>query len=97
VARDKNGNECQQNHQQNHVLGTAELRHSKPDRTAFAVRRRNPVTVVLDGVTGHYNIGAFFRLCDAFLIERLIICGTVVALRNRKLIQAAAGTERWVA
>jgi tRNA G18 (ribose-2'-O)-methylase SpoU len=79
-----------------HVLGTAELRRSKPDRTTFAARRRNPVTVVLDGVTGHYNFGAMFRLCDAFLIERLVICGSAVALRNRKFVQAAAGTVRWV-
>lgn len=92
MARDQNANGCQQNH----VLGKAELRQSKPDRTTFAARRRNPVTVVLDGVTGHYNIGAFFRLCDAFLVERLVICGSVVALRNRKFVQAAAGTVRWV-
>jgi tRNA G18 (ribose-2'-O)-methylase SpoU len=54
------------------------------------------VTVVLDGVTGPYNIGAIFRLCDAFLVERLVVCGSVVALRNRRFVQAAAGTERWV-
>jgi tRNA G18 (ribose-2'-O)-methylase SpoU len=80
----------------NHVLGTAELRRSKPERATFAARARNPITVVLDGVTGHYNIGAFFRLCDAFLVERLVICGSAVRLRNRKLVQAAAGTVRWV-
>ncbi len=79
-----------------HVLGTAELRQAKPGRAAFAVRRRNPVTVVLDGVAGHYNIGAIFRLCDGFLIERLVICGAPVALRNRRLVQAAAGTLGWV-
>lgn len=79
-----------------HVLGTAELRRSKPDRASFRARVRNPVTVVLDGVTGHYNIGAIFRLCDAFLVERLVICGPLMAMRNRRLVQAAAGTEKWV-
>jgi tRNA G18 (ribose-2'-O)-methylase SpoU len=92
VTRDNSDGE----HQPDHVLGTAELRLSKPDRATFKQRRRNPVTVVLDGVTGHYNIGAIFRLCDAFLVERLVICGTVVPLRNRRLVQAAAGTEGWV-
>jgi tRNA G18 (ribose-2'-O)-methylase SpoU len=92
VTRDKDDNA----HQWDHVLDTAELRHSKPERAAFAERRRNPVTVVLDGVAGHYNIGAIFRLCDAFLVERLVICGTVMALRNRRLVQAAAGTLGWV-
>ena len=58
-----------------HVLSKPELRQSKPSRADFAVQARNPVTVVLDGVRGYYNIGAIFRLCDAFLVERLIICG----------------------
>jgi tRNA G18 (ribose-2'-O)-methylase SpoU len=92
VTRDNSDND----RQPDHVLATAELRQSKPERAAFAVRQRNPVTVVLDGVAGHYNIGAIFRLCDAFLVERLVICGTVVPVRNRRLIQAAAGTLGWV-
>ena len=79
-----------------HVLATDELRRSKTNRAAFTSLPRNPVTVVLDGVTGNYNLGAIFRLCDAFLVERLIICRTAVSLRKRKLIQAAAGAQRWV-
>ncbi len=78
------------------VLATAELRRSKTGRAAFPALRRNPIVVVLDGVRQNYNIGAIFRLCDAFLVERLVICGTPVALRNRKLVQAAAGTQHWV-
>ena len=79
-----------------HVLAKDELRRSKPNRAAFASLPRNPVTVVLDGVTGNYNLGAIFRLCDAFLVDHLIICHTAVSLRKRKLIQAAAGAQRWV-
>jgi tRNA G18 (ribose-2'-O)-methylase SpoU len=83
-----------------HVLSKPELRRSKPCRADFAVQARNPVTVVLDGVRGYYNIGAIFRLCDAFLVERLIICGEEsprsALLRRRKLVQAAMGTQRWV-
>jgi tRNA G18 (ribose-2'-O)-methylase SpoU len=37
-----------------------------------------------------------FRLCDAFLVEQLVICGTTVQLHKRKLVQAAQGTQRWV-
>jgi tRNA G18 (ribose-2'-O)-methylase SpoU len=51
---------------------------------------------VLDGVAGNYNIGAIFRLCDAFLVDQLAICGTPVELHKRKLVQAAQGTHRWV-
>jgi len=79
-----------------HVLATSELRLTKPSRQDFAVSQRHPITVVLDGVQGHYNQGAFFRLCDAFLVQRLIICGAAVTLHNRRFVQAAAGTHRWV-
>lgn len=79
-----------------HVLATAELRGGKPDRRRFAGQPRLPLTLVLDGVRGNYNLGAIFRLCDAFLVERLVICGTPVMLRKRKLVQAAAGAQRWV-
>ena len=53
------------------VLSTAELRQSKLERRDFAALPRQPVTVLLDRVTGNYNIGAIFRLCDAFRVERL--------------------------
>ena len=79
-----------------HVLSTRELRDTKPDRAGFPAMPRSPITVVLDGVTGGYNLGSIFRLCDAFLAERLIVCGAAVVLRKRKLMQAAKGAERWV-
>ncbi len=78
------------------ALTAAELRCSKATRDAFLLRPRRPITVVLDGVSQNYNIGAIFRLCDAFLVEQLVICGTQVNLRKRKLVQAAQGTQHWV-
>ena len=75
---------------------TRQLRQSKPSRGVFAAQPRHPITVVLDGVQGNYNLGALFRLCDAFLVERLVICGAPVQLRKRRLVQAAAGTQHWV-
>jgi len=88
-------------HSGDRVLSKPELRRSKPGRADFARRARNPITVVLDGIRGNYNLGAIFRLCDAFLVERLIICGEEShagphRLRKRKLVQAAMGTQHWV-
>ena len=51
---------------------------------------------MLNGVTQNYNIGAIFRLCDAFLVQELVVCGAKVELHKRKLVQAAQGTQRWV-
>jgi hypothetical protein len=50
----------------------------------------------LDRIRQNYNIGAIFRLCDTFLIERLVIAGTAVDLRKRQLTQAPLGTQHWV-
>jgi tRNA (guanosine-2'-O-)-methyltransferase len=72
------------------ALTTPELRGAKLTRDEFLARPRRPITVVLDGVTQNYNIGAIFRLCDAFL------GGTKVQLYKRRLVQAAQGTQHWV-
>ena len=79
-----------------YVLTKPELRSVKASRTDFAGQPRNPIILILDGVRNGYNVGSIFRLCDAFLIERLVICGTPPVLRKRKLVAAAAGTQRWV-
>ena len=78
------------------ALTTSDLRRTKATREEFLSRPRRPITVVLDGVSQNYNIGAIFRLCDAFLVQQLVICGTKVELHKRKLIQAAQGTQHWV-
>lgn len=92
MAEDERENE----RRDDRVLPARDLRRSKPSRMEFASWPRNPITVVLDGVRQNYNLGAFFRLCDAFLAERLVICGAPVILHKRKLVQAAAGTQHWV-
>ncbi len=78
------------------ALTTPELRDTKLSRDRFLARPRRPITVVLDGVSQNYNIGAIFRLCDAFLVRELVICGTKVELQKRRLVQAAQGTQHWV-
>jgi len=78
------------------ALTTAELRRDKPDRHAFRTRARRPIQVVLDGVRQGYNVGAVFRLCDAFLCQRLVICDRDNTKGARKLVQAAQGTQRWM-
>jgi len=78
------------------ALSRGELRQEKLDRAAFLERPRRPITLVLDGITQNYNLGSIFRLCDAFLVERLIVCGAKVELHKRKLVQAGRGTQHWV-
>src|SRR3954463_9294714 len=68
----------------------------RPDRHEFPALPRRPIRVVLDGVDHMANIGTMFRLCDAFRVERLYICGFELIPRKRKLVKAAAGTLAWV-
>lgn len=79
-----------------HALEKGALRVPKPSRHDFPDMPRHPIRLVLDGVQQNYNIGAIFRLADAMLVEQLVICGTEVNLRNRKVVQAARGTQHWV-
>ena len=69
---------------------------SRPDRHLFPTLPRRPIRVVLDGVTHLPNIGTMFRLCDAFRVERLYVCGTDLEIHKRKLVRAASGTIPWV-
>jgi len=78
------------------ILGTEELRGGKPQRDAFRSLPRAPIHVLLDGVQRSYNLGAIFRLCDAMLVERLIVCGLSLEMHKRRLVQAAQGAQNWV-
>lgn len=71
-------------------------RPARPDRHAFPSLPRRPIRVVLDGVTHLPNIGTMFRLCDAFRVERLYICGFDLQTQKRKLVKASTGTIAWV-
>jgi tRNA G18 (ribose-2'-O)-methylase SpoU len=77
------------------AFSTADLRRGKCDRHSFSKKPRLPVAVVLDEVRHAYNIGAIFRLCDAILVEFLVVTGVEVNLRNCHLVLATRGTQHW--
>ncbi len=77
-------------------LSTEELRARKGSRAAFEALPRNPIALVLDGVSGPYNQGALFRLCDGFLLEWLHVCDADLQPWNRRFKKAARGTVEWV-
>lgn len=52
-----------------------------------------PVTVVLDDVRSMNNTGSFFRTCDAFGAEKLILCGITGTPPNREIRKTALGAE----
>ena len=77
-------------------LYTADLRARKHDRAHFHELPRTPIVLILDGVHGNYNKGAMFRLCDAFMVEKIHFCRTTLEPRHRRFAKSARGTFRWV-
>ena len=51
--------------------------------------------MVCDNVTNAPNIGSLFRICDAFGIEQLILCGDHITL-GRKITKTSRATEKVV-
>lgn len=63
--------------------------------TAEEFRRADkmPLTVVLDNVRSLNNIGSIFRSCDAFGVERLILCGISQTPPSPEIHKTALGAE----
>jgi 23S rRNA (guanosine2251-2'-O)-methyltransferase len=55
-----------------------------------------PVSVILDNVRSLNNIGSVFRTCDAFLIEKLYLCGITSCPPNKDIHKTALGATESV-
>lgn len=58
-------------------------------------KRRFPITLICDNVTNAPNIGSLFRICDAFGVEKLILCGENISL-GRRMTKTSRATEKVV-
>lgn len=56
-----------------------------------------PLTVVLDDVRSLYNVGSVFRSCDAFRVERVLLCGITATPPHPEIHKTALGGEDSVA
>ena len=45
------------------------------DIEAFKEAEKTPIVVILDNIRSLNNIGSVFRTADAFLIEKVYLCG----------------------
>jgi len=52
-----------------------------------------PVIFLLDSIRSLHNVGAAFRTGDAFLIQKIILCGITGTPPNRELHKSALGAE----
>ena len=55
-----------------------------------------PLVVVLDEVRSLHNIGAVFRTSDAFLVNKIYLCGITATPPNAEMHKTALGAENSV-
>ena len=63
------------------------------DRDAFARAEKLPLVVVLDNVRSMHNVGAVFRTADAFIVEKIVLCGITSCPPNAEIHKSALGAE----
>lgn len=59
----------------------------------YKAAAKHPIVVVLDDIRSMINVGAVFRNCDAFLVERLFLCGYTPTPPHREISKSALGAE----
>jgi tRNA G18 (ribose-2'-O)-methylase SpoU len=63
----------------------------------FASVEKSPIIVILDNIRSLNNIGSVFRTSDAFLIEKICLCGITATPPHRDIHKTALGAEDSVA
>ena len=62
----------------------------------FKEASKLPLVVVLDEVRSLHNIGAVFRTSDAFLVNKIYLCGITATPPNAEMHKTALGAENSV-
>jgi 23S rRNA (guanosine2251-2'-O)-methyltransferase len=60
---------------------------------------KTPIVLVLDNIRSLHNVGSTFRTADAFLIEKIYLCGVTGTPPNKEIEKTALGatsTVEWV-
>jgi 23S rRNA (guanosine2251-2'-O)-methyltransferase len=55
-----------------------------------------PLVVVLDNIRSMHNVGSVFRTADAFLLERVLLCGYTPCPPHRDIHKTALGATETV-
>ncbi len=63
----------------------------------FKDAKKTPIIIVLDDVRSLHNIGSVFRTADAFLIEKIYLCGITASPPNKEIHKTALGATETVA
>ena len=59
----------------------------------FKRKGKIPVAIVLDNVRSQHNIGSVFRSSDAFIAEKIVLCGISATPPTPEIHKSALGAE----
>ena len=59
----------------------------------FKQAEKIPLIVLLDNVRSLHNVGSIFRTCDAFLVQKIYLCGITSVPPNAEIHKTALGAE----
>jgi tRNA G18 (ribose-2'-O)-methylase SpoU len=63
----------------------------------FKDASKTPLIIVLDDIRSLNNIGSVFRTSDAFLVEKIFLCGITATPPNKEIHKTALGATETVA
>lgn len=75
------------------------LRNSELDRKSvdqFKEAEKTPIIVILDNIRSLNNIGSVFRTADAFLIQKIYLCGITARPPHKDIQKTALGATETV-
>jgi tRNA G18 (ribose-2'-O)-methylase SpoU len=76
------------------------LKNSELDRLSvndFKQVEKTPLIIILDNIRSLNNIGSVFRTSDAFLIEKIYLCGITATPPHKDIHKTALGSTETVA
>ncbi|MDT0649743.1 RNA methyltransferase [Autumnicola edwardsiae] len=76
------------------------LKNSELDRKSveeFREASKTPIIVILDNIRSLNNIGSVFRTADAFLIQKIYLCGITAQPPHKDIQKTALGATETVA
>lgn len=76
------------------------LANSELDRKSvedFKKATKTPIIIILDDIRSLHNIGSVFRTSDAFLVEKIYLCGITATPPHKEIHKTALGATETVA
>ena len=82
-----------------YINSMRKLENKELDRKSvadFKISDKTPLIIILEDIRSLHNIGSVFRTSDAFLIEKIYLCGITAVPPNKEIHKTALGATETV-